>query len=242
MNRKEIALKRYRIIEPFLRQEATLEEIAANQDLTTRTLYNWVAAFEKGRLTALQPKLRSDIGNRRSMPDELVKLIQGLHLRTPPVPTSSIHRSLKEICRKNEWRIPSYDVVHDVVASIPENLRTLAHDGARAYKQRFSLTHRFEAERPNEIWQADHTPLDIVVFDANKKPVKPWLTVVVDDYSRAVPGYYLGFEPPSSIRIALALRQAIWRKEDSAWNICGIPDKLYTDSVARNRICIMCPS
>jgi len=233
---------RYKIIEPFLRREATLDEIAQKHDLTTRTLYNWIAAFEKGRLTALQPKRRSDKGGRRSIPDELVKVIQGLHLHTPPVPTSSIHRQLKEICNKNGWRVPSYDVVHDIVAAIPENLRTLAHEGPKAYKHLFSLTHRFEAERPNEIWQADHTPLDIVVLGPDKKPVKPWLTAVVDDYSRAVPGYYLGFEPPSSIRIALALRQAIWRKEDSSWSICGIPDKFYVDSVARHRINVMCPN
>lgn len=158
-----------------------------------------------------------------------MKLIQGLHLRTPPVPISSIHRSLREICTKNKWRVPSYDVVHDVISGIPQNLRTLAHEGPKAYKHQFSLTHRFEADRPNEIWQADHTPLDIVVFGLHGKPTKPWLTAIVDDYSRAIPGYYLGFEPPSSIRIALALRQAIWRKEDSTWAICGIPEKFYSD-------------
>jgi hypothetical protein len=26
------------------------------------------------------------------------------------------------------------------------------------------------------------------------------------------------------------LRQAIWRKEDSRWIVCGIPDILYTDN------------
>lgn len=228
MNQKEIALERYKIIEPFLKNEASLEEIAVKHGLTSRTLYNWVAAFKKGRVSALKPKSRSDKGGRRSIPEELVKLVQGLHLRTPPVPTKSIHRSLKEICKKNGWRIPSYDVVHDIVAHIPQSLRTLAHEGPKAYKHQFSLTHRFEAERPNEIWQSDHTPLDIIVFDHHKKPIKPWLTVIIDDYSRAVPGYYLGFEPPSSIRIALALRQAIWRKEDN-WTVCGIPEKFYSD-------------
>jgi transposase InsO family protein len=29
--------------------------------------------------------------------------------------------------------------------------------------------------------------------------------------------------------LALALRQAIWRKEDSHWHICGIPSVFYTD-------------
>jgi putative transposase len=42
--------------------------------------------------------------------------------------------------------------------------------------------------------------------------------------------YYLGFEPPSSLRTTLALRQGIWRKGDPHWEICGIPDILYTDN------------
>jgi transposase InsO family protein len=29
---------------------------------------------------------------------------------------------------------------------------------------------------------------------------------------------------------ALALRQAIWRKEDARWKVCGIPEVLYTDN------------
>jgi transposase InsO family protein len=30
-------------------------------------------------------------------------------------------------------------------------------------------------------------------------------------------------------RTSLALRHAIWRKADSAWPVCGIPDVLYVD-------------
>ena len=62
------------------------------------------------------------------------------------------------------------------------------------------------------------------------KPVKPWLTVVLDDYSRAVAGYFLSFEAPSAAQTALALRQAIWRKEDPRWHVCGIPEVLYSDN------------
>jgi putative transposase len=45
-----------------------------------------------------------------------------------------------------------------------------------------------------------------------------------------VAGYFLTFEDPCAFRTALALRQAIWRKEDARWQVCGIPDVLYTDN------------
>ncbi len=41
--------------------------------------------------------------------------------------------------------------------------RHLAHQGSKAYSESFELIHRREADRPNTIWQADHTPLDPVL-------------------------------------------------------------------------------
>ena len=54
--------------------------------------------------------------------------------------------------------------------------------------------------------------------------------MVLDDYSRAVAGYFLSFEAPSAAQTALALRQAIWRKQDPGWHVCGIPEILYSDN------------
>jgi putative transposase len=44
-----------------------------------------------------------------------------------------------------------------------------------------------------------------------------------------VAGYFLSLSAPSAIQTALALRQAIWRKSQAGWNVCGIPLVLYTD-------------
>ena len=53
--------------------------------------------------------------------------------------------------------------------------------------------------------------------------------MIIDDYSRAVAGYFLGFQTPSALQTALTLRGAIWRKADAHWHVCGIPDRFYTD-------------
>jgi len=116
-----------------------------------------------------------------------------------------------------------------VIERLDPGLATLAHAGTKAYKEAFDLLYRREADHPNEIWQADHTPLDIWVFDERKQPARPWFTAVVDDYSRAVAGWRVGFQSPSAFQTALTLRQAIWRKEDPRWHVCGIPERLYTD-------------
>src|SRR5262249_476030 len=82
--------------------------------------------------------------------------------------------------------------------------------------------YRREAEAPNAIWQADHTLLDILLTDEKGHAKKPWLTVILDDYSRGVAGYMVAFEAPRALHTALPLRQAIWRKPDPPWRRWGV--------------------
>src|SRR5260370_5557725 len=79
------------------------------------------------------------------------------------------------------------------------------------------------------MWQADHAKLPILLLDEGGKPAKPWLTVIEDDYSRSIASYRLSFQESTALTTALALRQAIWRKADPHWHICGIPSTFYTD-------------
>lgn len=79
------------------------------------------------------------------------------------------------------------------------------------------------------MWQADHTPLDVLLLDETGTPAKPWLTAIEDDYSRMIVGYRLSFQESTALTTALALRQAIWHKEDPRWHAYGIPTVFYTD-------------
>ena len=106
---------------------------------------------------------------------------------------------------------------------------TLAQDGPAAFRDRYELLYRHRAACPNAIWQADHTLLDVMVLDANGDAVRPWLTLIMDDYSRAIAGYTIFLGAPTALQTALALRQASWRKQNATWPVCGIPDVLYVD-------------
>jgi excisionase family DNA binding protein len=65
--------------------------------------------------------------------------------------------------------------------------------------------------------------------DADRQAARPWLTLILDDCSRAVAGYTVFIGAPSALNLSLALRQAIWRKPDPAWPVHGLPDMLYVD-------------
>src|SRR6266567_8096472 len=122
-----------------------------------------------------------------------------------------------------------YSSVYGIVRAWPPAMVTLAQDGPAAFRDRYARISRHRAECPNALWQADHTLLDLMVLDANGEAVRPWLTIIMDDYSRAVAGYTIFLGAPTALQTALALRQAMWSKQNAAWPVCGIPDVLHVD-------------
>lgn len=94
------------------------------------------------------------------------------------------------------------------------------------------------ATRILERVEIDHTPLKVVVGTKAGPLGQPWLTVLVDYYSRMIVGFCIGFEPPSYAVIMEALRHAILPKTDvrqqfpnvqGDWPCFGIPSKLVCD-------------
>lgn len=224
------ALEKFQIIQSHIESDVSLLQIAKHHDLSLSTVKRWVEAYQAHGLTGLERKTRSDKGERKLISQELEELVEALILKKPPITLAAIHRKIIQVARKKGVVEPTYYVIRDIAKKIAPDLVLLAHKGSKAYNQIYELLYRREAAAPNEIWQADHTPLDIVLLDEKGNARKPWLTSIIDDFSRAICGYYLSFENPCSINTALALRQAIWKKKNPKWQVCGIPSILYTDN------------
>jgi putative transposase len=227
---RELALTRFRLLQPHLEDGQELRTVAAEAEVSFRTLQRWVAQYRSSGLAALARKGRQDRGGRRTVSPKIKEAIEGLALERPSLPITSVYRQVSQFAKTLGEPAPGYWVVRDLVRKLPASLLMLAHQGSKAYSESFDLVHRREAAKPNAVWQADHAQLDIQLVREDGSTARPWLTAVIDDYSRAIAGYYLGFEAPSSLRTSLALRQGIWRKGDPHWHICGIPEVLYTDN------------
>jgi putative transposase len=223
------AMERFNVLRPFLEEHVELRHSAHQPQLSRRTLRRWLQRYATEGLAGLIRKRRADRGGRRRLSSTLQPFVAGLALQTPPLSVAVIHRKACELAQPQAMRLPSYSLVYDIVRQLPPALTPLAHQGTKGYNQRFALLHRRAAEAPNEIGQADHCLLDSLLVREGQSPAKPWLTVVLDDYSRAMAGYFLPFDAPSALNTSLALRQAIWRQEDPQWHICGIPQVFYTD-------------
>ncbi|KTC69547.1 Mu transposase C-terminal domain-containing protein [Legionella bozemanae] len=226
---KKNAIYKFKIIQPYLDNISTLTFISEDKEIPIRSLHRWVNQYKNNGLKGLEQKRWRDKGQYRQLSDNLVNIIEGLVLQKQKRTVASIHRQILLYAQDHKLPKPSYGVVAKIIKNIPPDLICLARDGTKSYQQKFDLLYIREADRPNQIWQADHTLLDIYVHDGKGELKRPWLTIIIDDYSRAISGYYLSFNAPTAQQTALALRQAIWKKSESNWPICGVPEILYTD-------------
>jgi putative transposase len=228
-SQKEQAYERYLLLRPCLEEGVPQTEVARHHHLSPATVQRQVKRYREIGLAGLIRLPRSDQGDRRLLPQECIEFIEGLALQRPPRFIANIHRRVTALAPQYGWPIPSYGCVYQIVRALRPALLTYAHDGPVTYREEFDLIYRREASHPNEIWQSDHKQLSIVLLNAQGKPMKPYLTAVEDDFSRAIAGYRLSFSPSKAIHTALTLRQAIWYKQDPRWPMCGLPLIFYTD-------------
>ena len=225
---RDLAQRRFEVLRPHIEDGVALADAAAAAAIPARTARHWLARFQAGGLSGLARAPRRDRNTRRQ-PAELVAFVEGLALRRPRSTMAHIHRQAVRVAGERDWPAPSYGTVRSIVVALDPGLMALAHDGPAGYRDHFELVFRREAAAANAIWQADHTQLDVMILDQQGRPARPWLTVILDDFSRALAGYAVNLGAPSALQTALALRQAIWRKADPGWTVCGLPEVLYSD-------------
>jgi len=220
--------ERWRILRLHVEDQVPLAALARDAGISERTLERWHCLYRRRGIDGLDPHPRADKGVRRTAP-EAVAFIERLALTRPRPSLATLHRLTAGEAQQQGYPTPSYSTVRQIVLALDPALVTLALEGPTSYRDRHELVLRRRADRPNEIWQADHTQLDILVVGSDGKPDRPWLTTVMDDHSRAICGYTVFTGAPSALNTALALRQAIWRKTDPTWAMCGLPNILHVD-------------
>jgi putative transposase len=223
-------LERFTIIRPALEEGVSRAQVARTHQMAPSTVQLWIKRYQEKGLAGLANNVaRSDKGKSRKLEDATIQLIEGLALQTPRRSMAAIHRQVATIAREQGWKPPCYDRVRHIIKGLDPTLVTMAHQGAAAYREEFDLLYRRESPHANAMWQADHTKLAVLLLDETGTPAKPWLTAIEDDYSRMIVGYRLSFQESTALTTALALRTAIWRKEDPRWHASGIPTVFYTD-------------
>ena len=119
--------------------------------------------------------------------------------------------------------------------------RVKAREGAaKAGNQFRQVRPGLQTERPLQVVQIDHTPVDLMlVDDATRACIgRPWLTLALDVHTRMVLGLLLSLDPPCATSAALVIAQAVLPKQawlldraiDLAWPVRGLPEIIHVDN------------
>lgn len=223
-----------------------LRDAAEKLGVSIRSIQRLVKRWEQKGLAAIVKDSRSDKGKHRISvfwEEFIIKTYKegnkGSKRMTPKQVAVRVQAKAHEI--KDE-KPPHYRTVLRVLEPMIERqakAKSIRSPGWRG--STLSVKTRdgkdISVEYSNHVWQCDHTRVDVLLVDQyGKLLARPWLTTVIDSYSRCIMGINLGFDAPSSQIVALALRHAILPKKYGAeyqleceWGTYGKPQHFYTD-------------
>jgi|SRR5579872_666243 len=202
---------------------------ALNEQVTPRTLRRWIlryraaeSQFGAGYL-GLLPRTKNR-GNRTPRISEealqaMREVIETEYETVKQKTKIACWAILKETASRQGFTTPSYSTFCLAVRSRSRAIQTLKRQGPRAaYQHRpvymeLGMKTPRHGDRPFEIGHIDHTQLDIELTDTCGKHVlgRPWLTLMMDAFSRRALAVHVDFEEPSYRSCMMVLRECVRR-------------------------------
>lgn len=249
------AWQKYEIIKPLLdmpnRGRAEVEATAKAHGLATSTLYAWLKAFHQtGQVSVFLRKPRHDKG-QMALPEaveEAVTTAIRLHyLNKQKKQPAKVIREVVTLCKKLGLTAPHPNTIRNRIKHLSDFEKTKAREGTKVARRKHFLSKgKFPgADFPLAVVQVDHTLVDLIlVDDLHRLPIgRPWLTLLIDVFSRMVLGFYISFDPPGNLSLGLCLTHAFLPKEewlikrgiDGEWPCWGSPRTIHADNAKEFR-------
>jgi len=215
--RREEALRRYRIIVPLLEEGLAESEkrsirrlIRIREGISDRTLRRYVAAFKRGGFDALLPRERKDKGTSKAIPEAALKLAAEIRQE---LPGRSAER-IQQLLASEGYRVAR--------STLERHLRQQGLSGREIKAaQKQVASRRFNRQGRNTLWQSD---LKYGLYLPDPKhpghKMRTYLVAMIDDATRLV--VHAEFYDNQRLPVLEdTLRKAIIK--------CGAPDNLYVD-------------
>lgn len=216
------------------------------------TVARWIQMYiEANRDIRVLVDRHHDKGNASERVDSTIRtivddLIQTRYLTEERPTIKTLRKEIKGmVALRNATRLPaerlqtpSYSYLKNRIQDIAPYDVCRARYGARIADLKFRVAGRgATAVHPLARACMDHCRMDAFVVDERTRlPLgRPWLTIVIDEHSRYVLGYYISFEEPSSVSMTRALRHALSPKVQtsdvkSEWDAWGVMETLVVDN------------
>jgi putative transposase len=240
---------RYDAITKMRREEMSVSEVCVALDVSKSYLYRLAKTYDEA-LGPLSMALRSrgrKVGVTR-LDEEIEVIISDATKKIYTSKAANYSKVWVEVdvtCKEKGIESPCKDtVVRRVKLLLSEKERTNIKHGKDAASQIYSARPgKKKVVRPLQWVQMDHTLVDVILLDDDRVNVigRPWLTVVIDIYTRVILGYYISLHAPSAVSVACALSHAILSKTEFAKGLglepmdylfYGQPEVLHMDNAA----------
>ncbi len=221
----ETANQRYSAIKPLLDGESYESQ---NCDISERTLRYWKVKYRKAQqeygcgFIGLIPQQKGNPTPRYS--DEDLEFIDRvIEEQYETFKQKNVWQTYEIL--KNKWQesgrispIPSHTFYYERVKKRNSYQQTKKRMGSRAANNLLGPwlikpTTPRHGDRPLEIVHIDHTQLDVqcVCPYSNKNLGRPWVTSMIDAYSRRILALYITFDNPSYRSCMMAIRICVQR-------------------------------
>lgn len=204
-------------------------QIEYYRDIVPRTLRRWVKRFREAQTqygcgyVGLLPRTAAR-GNRTAKAPlnsrELLDKYISEYYETPrQAPAISVYRAYQRACSQKEIQCLSSSTFYQRLKKRGRYEQTKKRQGAKAayplqpWIWELSRSTPRHGDRPLAIAHIDHTQLDIELRsqETGRLLGRPWLTLLMDAYSRRILAIYLTFDPPSYRSCMMALRLGVAR-------------------------------
>lgn len=233
------------LIEDERHRAAAIREAAADLGVSRAGLYRMITRFQAtGTTSALLPRRLGRPAGTRSLDARREALIsreiETFYLRPERPKLSQLIERIAQRCNSAGMRAPNWRTVHARVGALDAKLVAGKRHDVVALRDLVATPGELAAARPLDIVQIDHTPVDVMVVDAESRQgtTRPWLTLAIDIHTRMVVGYHLSLNEPSVISVGLCLLNAVFDKTalmadmglDAAWPTMGLPQAILVDN------------
>lgn len=229
------------------------EQLCDDNPPSVSSVYRWWRSWKQCNYDprVLADKQRGAKGTRKfkgTVTKELNRIVDEVYLTRQRVSKQATydaflaHLASLNAARISPLRIPSRTTFYRMMEALDRHEEMAAREGKRVADKVFRSTGL--GAQPNNILErieVDHTPLDVHVLNPETALAdgRPYLTVLLDRYSRMPLGLEIGFEPPSELSVMRALRNSILSKKHikeeysdikNDWPAYGIPAMLICDN------------
>jgi transposase InsO family protein len=203
--------------------------VAEQEGMHPATLWRMKARKSAGE--PLYDRRRMNPGAASSVDDTRKGWALAFMAARQQVKMSVVCRELNKVALREGWPETDYQALKRAIRALPADVRTLLAEGSRSMFEKTSLVGRRDQSRPLELVQMDASEIAVyTVHPATGKLIVPWMTGVVDAYSRVVLDLRFHLEAPDAIESVAALASAFLPKEDETHPFFGLAETVQTDN------------